>query len=268
MGISKKPFSFRRLAIMVVIVVVLLYIGACAFLYVKQRSMLFRPTPGRAPAEAKSLSIENEGVALKIWTRQVDSPNAVIYFGGNAEDVGLRLDDLAKSLPEHNLFLVNYRGYGGNSGEPSEAAFFSDALAVYDSVKSTATNVTVIGRSLGSGVAVYLASNRPVDRLVLITPYDSIENVAKSHYPIFPISLLLVDKFDSATRVKDISAPTLVLLADNDSVIPRNRSQALIDRFRPGQTEVTVIAGSNHGSIGQASACYEQLSRFLKPNHQ
>jgi len=260
--------SVRRIVGAVLISVVLLYAGACLFLFVKQRSMLYFPTKGFEPAGASTLIVENSGAQLKLWIRQSNSPNAVIYFGGNSEDVGLTFDDLAKSIPDQDLYLVNYRGYGGSTGSPSESALFSDALAIYDRVHQSSPNISVFGRSLGSGVAVYLASQRPVEKLVLATPYDSIANVAQKHYRIFPVSLLLTDRFDSASRVKDVKAETLALLAENDQVIPLANSQALIDKFQPGQVAVSVIPRSDHNSIGLSHEYFDRLGEFLKANHQ
>ncbi len=257
--------SVTRIAVAVLIIAGALYISACALLYLKQRSLLYAPTSVSNVSDAESISLETDGETLRIWIRPVDSPNAVIYFGGNAQDVGLSLGALAKALPNQNLYLVNYRGYGGSTGSPSEKALFADALAVYDLVHAKYPNVSVIGRSLGTGVAVYLASMRKVDKLVLGTPYDSIENVAKIRFRFFPISLLLQDKFDSVSRARNITAKTLVILAENDSLIPRANSEALIAQFPPDQIVTKTIKGSTHGSIeiSNGREYYDLLAGFL-----
>lgn len=255
--------SLKRISISVLVVSALLYIAACTFLFIEQRSLLYAPTTESRSIDATSILLENGGETIKIWTRQSESTDAVIYFGGNAEDVSFALSSFAKALPKQNLYFVNYRGYGGSSGSPSEEALFSDAIAVYDRISQKHTSISVIGRSLGTGVAVYLASVRKVDRLVLITPFDSVENVAKKQFPIFPISLLLRDKFDSASRAAGVTAKTLVLIAEKDELIPRRNSDDLIAKFPPDQVTVRVIDRATHGSIGYSPEYFELIGGFL-----
>jgi uncharacterized protein len=242
-----KAVSFRRIFVLLSITLAGMYLAACSILFFAQRSLLYFPTP--KSGDLPSISIESEGETIKILTRSVESLDAIILFGGNADDVSYYLEPFAETFPRKSLYLVNYRGYGGSTGTPSEAALFADALAVYDHVRERSQNITIIGRSLGAGVAIYLASVREVNRLVLITPYDSIENVAKSHYPIFPVSYLLRDKFDSASRVRYVSARTLILVAEHDRTIPRKSTDALIRQFPPEQVEVKILSGKTHNSI-------------------
>lgn len=253
----------KRISILVLVISALLYIAACTFLFIMQRSLLYLPTPESRSIEATSILVENGGETIKIWTRPAESTDAVIYFGGNAENVSMALGSFAKALPKQNLYFVNYRGYSGSTGSPSEEALFSDALAVYDRVSQKHASISVIGRSLGTGVAVYLASVRNVDRLVLITPFDSIENVAKKQFPIFPISLLLKDKFDSVSRVPNVKAKTLVIIAENDEVIPRQNSDALIAQFPADQVIVKVIGRATHNSIGYSPEYFDLIGGFL-----
>src|SRR5260370_41081884 len=100
-----------------------------------------------------------------VSTRPKDGSHALIYFGGNAEDVSLNMPSLSAGFPDSAIYLLHYRGYGGSSGRPSEGALFADALTLFDQVHSKHPDVDVVGRSLGSGIAVYVASLRPVTRL-------------------------------------------------------------------------------------------------------
>lgn len=230
--------------------IALFYIALCALLYFAQRSLLYFPTPETTLASASPFTLTTDGAALRIWQRPKDGAHALIYFGGNAEDVAGSFEDFASALPQHALYFVNYRGYGGSTGTPSQAALFADALAVYDHVQVSHPHIVVAGRSLGSGVAAYLASQRTVKQLVLVTPYDSILNVARKRFPVFPVALILTDNFDSASRVPDISAPTLAVVAERDEVIPRRNSDALIERFPKTQITVEVIPGAVHNDLG------------------
>ena len=229
--------------------VALVFVAVCAAMFFAQRSLLYFPAPAMAPPGTPSLELPSGGETLRVWHRPADGPRALVYFGGNGEDVSTSLFDVAAALPGHALYFASYRGYGGSTGAPSEQALFADALAVYDHVRARHAQVAVVGRSLGSGVAVYLAQQRPVAHLVLVTPYDSIENVAGAVYPFLPVRLLLLDKYDSASRVAGVRAPTLVVVAEHDEVIPRARSDALVARFPPAQVRVEVVRGATHNAL-------------------
>lgn len=217
---------------------------------------------------APTVLIESEGETLRVLTRPGDSTEALIVFGGNADDVSNYLGSFAAAVPKQNLYLVNYRGYSGSTGTPSEAALFADAVVVYDHIHAKFPKVSVVGRSLGSGVAIYLASVRKVDKLILITPYDSIENVAKIHFPFFPIGCLLKDKFDSVSRVKEVSAKTLILIAEHDRIIPRENTNVLVRRFSSEQVVVKTLAGTTHDSITSEPEYLKLVTEFLGSNLQ
>ena len=176
----------------------LVYVALCAMLYVFQRSLLYFPQPARVNVPSLRLSVP--GAELHVSVRERDGPGAVIYLGGNAEDVSASLAEIAASFPEQAVYALHYRGYGRSTGSPSEAALQADVLALYDQVARQRSDVTVVGRSLGSGLAVSLAAVRPLSRLVLVTPYDSIEAVAAQQYAVFPVRWLIKDRFDAAAR--------------------------------------------------------------------
>lgn len=222
------------------------YLGLCALLYFAQRSQIYFPVPESDPPGATAIRLAGDGVLLKIWALVRPGPRALIYFGGNAEEVSANLAPFASAFPDHSLYLVNYRGYGGSGGQPSEAGLFADATAVFDQLRTRHGEISVIGRSLGSGVAAHLASEREVRRLVLVTPFDSMVNVAGSHFRYLPVRLLLRDRYDSASRVPAIRAPTLVVIAGADEIVQRARSEALVEAFPPSQVEVMVVENASH----------------------
>src|SRR5262249_22796712 len=131
----------------------------------------------------------------------------VIYFGGNAEEVSWLLQESPRLAP-WALLLVNYRGYGLSDGRPSESALYNDAVALYDWVTARpdtdARRIVFVGRSLGTGVATYLASQRTVSGVVLVSPYDNLVEVARGVYPYLPVDGLMRYRFDSAARAKRI----------------------------------------------------------------
>jgi uncharacterized protein len=253
----------KRLVLSLFAAAVLAYGSMCALLFFSQRSMLYFPAPAAPVPGAQSHALESGGETLRIWGGPVAGARALVYFGGNAEDVGGNFASFARAMPDRAIYLVNYRGYGGSSGTPTEAGLFNDALAVYDWARQRHASIAVVGASLGSGVATYLAASREVERLVLVTPFDSIANVARSHYRLFPVALLMKDKFDSAARVSAVKAKTLIVVAGRDEVIPRARTDALIAKFPAGQVRVEVIEGATHNSVAESPRYLEAIARFL-----
>jgi uncharacterized protein len=253
----------KRAALLIGGIVALLYCVICLLLFLEQRSLLYHPMPETRVARAEAMRLERDGVSLKIWRLARPGDRALIYFGGNGDDVAWFIDDFAKTFPDRSVYLVNYRGYGGSTGSPTEKTLLADAEAVFDAVHASRPSVAVIGRSLGSGVAVHLAGVRDVEKLVLVTPYDSIENLAKQQFSLIPISWLLEDKFDSLRRAKDVRAPVLVLTAQSDDVVPHANTERLVAAFRPRQVTAATIAGTDHGSIVGSKDYLEALREFL-----
>ncbi len=144
------------------------------------------------------------------------------------------------------------RSYGGSTGKPSEAALTADALALFDRVHADHPHIVVIGRSLGSGIAIHLASVRPAERLVLVSPYDSLLDLAADQFPFFPVRWLLIDKFESWRYAADVTAPTLLIAAEQDEVIPRASTEALYRRFRSSLATLQVVRTADHNSISES----------------
>lgn len=231
-----------------------LYGMACLGLYLAQRSLIFYPQPRRFGGEDTVVKFKLNDTQLNVSARQLEVPEAVLYFGGNAEDVSGSLPALAAAFPAKAVYLLHYRGYGGSEGKPSQEAVFTDALALFDQLKARHPRITVIGRSLGSGVAVHLASVRPAARLVLVTPYDSIAELAAAQFPMFPVSLLLTDKFESWRYAATVRVPTTIVAAEHDEVIPVASTRKLLSRFQPGVANYVVIPGAGHNTISDHPA--------------
>ncbi len=240
-----------------------LYLGLCSLLYFRQRAMIYYPTPPVDSKEADAVWLSHQGQRLKIWHVPHEGEKAILYFGGNAEEVSLNLPRFRRLFPDHALYLANYRGYGGSTGSPSEEALTADASLLYDFAARQHSEITVIGRSLGTGIAVVLATERPVSRLVLITPYDSMVNLAAELYPIFPVRLLMQDSYDSLARAPGLAMDILLLIAERDEVIPRPRSEALAEVLPPEKTRVRVIPAAGHNTIDEIPLYDRILSAFI-----
>ncbi len=242
---------------------VVVYLLLCGALFLYQRSLIYYPTPGSVAGNSATIALSTEVGPVFVSTRQYLGPDALVYFGGNSEDVTDSLPGLAAAFPEQAVFTLHYRGYSGSAGQPTQAALFADALALFDLVHARHANILVIGRSLGSGVAVYVASQRPVARLILVTPFDSIAEMAARQFPYFPVRRLLRDKFESFRYAPEVTAPTLVIAAERDEVIPRASTDALVSHFRAGVATFRLIAGAAHNTVAQSPEYFPLLKSVL-----
>jgi esterase/lipase len=254
--------NLKKIIKKISILLLLGYVGMGVFLYLNQRDFLYFPTADTSTAY-KNMILQNEGASINIIVLNEGYENAILYFGGNAESMAQSSDYIAQQFPTFTVYLMDYRGYGSSTGEPTEEGLYSDALKLYDTIKVKHHRISIGGRSLGSGIATYVASKREVSKLALITPFDSIVNVANGRYPIYPVSFLLHDKYDSKSRVKNIRAKTFIVIAEDDSVILRERTQKLIDAFDPAQLEVTIIKNRGHIDISSDAKYYKIMQDFI-----
>ena len=244
------------------IYILLIYLLACAVMYLLQRKLIYYPT-GKIPHSFPQLKLVNQNETIEVIVLNEGKNEALLYFGGNAEGVIYNAEDFLTAFPLHTVYLLNYRGYGESTGHPTEKGIFSDALLLFDKVQEKHQKISAIGRSLGSGVAVYLASKKPLHKMALITPYDSIKSLGQSKFIIFPVFLLLKDKYDSLRRVKHIQAQTIALVAENDEVIPKKHSLRLINEFPPEQITAITINNSGHNDISYKEEYYQHLKDFF-----
>ena len=256
----------------VVLFAALAYAGICTLVFLFQERLLFFPRSSNTDAAAQlqswrqSVAIGEEKLAG--WLIPARNPSAaplVFYFGGNAEDISVTGTDLSTQA-DANFVLMNYRGYGGSGGRPSQTALQADAVLVYDEMIQRAPHNgkrVVFGRSLGSSVGVYLASRRRIDAAVLVTPFDSMRSIASRHFPWLPVSLLLKHPFDSAALAPRLKIPALFLLAERDEVVPLDHSHALADRWG-GPARLVTIKGARHNTIGWEREFWTPVRQLLQ----
>ena len=245
-----------------IVLVAALVLGVPAAAWFAQDRLIFFPQPlastTQLPADAQPLEVvAGDGTKLRGWRRpaQVAAPATsvtpapvVLYFGGNAEEVSWTLAD-GRWPRSWTIVAVNYRGYGNSEGKPGEAALVADALAIFDALAARPdvdrNRIVVFGRSLGTGVAVKLAAARPLAGTILVSPFDSMVEVGRTHYPWLPVALLLRHRFDSLDDARRAPMPLLAIVADNDSIIPRQRSAALYDAWA-GPKSWLVVPATDH----------------------
>lgn len=270
--------SLRDATLFALVVTALLAAGLCLLVYLTQERLIFFP---RRLDERAALALERsypraesfeliaeDGVRLRGWLvgGSAHRPQPlVIYFGGNGEEVSWLVSEFSRAS-DWAALLVNYRGYGLSQGQPSEAMLYRDALALYDRTTLRpdidSRRVIIMGRSLGTGVATYLASQRPVAGVVLVSPYDSLVQVAHGAYPFLPVDLLLRHRFASAARAPSIHAPLLALVAARDDVVRPERSRLLVQAWG-GPAQLEMLDGVDHNTIHSHPDYWRLIDAFL-----
>lgn len=245
-----------RELIWVVGVVAAVYLAALACLYVFQRQLLYFPdrTPPSLGALAafgiRDVALQTaDGLSLLAWYVPARGERPVVaYFHGNGGNIGHRASRLHRLAREgYGVLMLEYRGYGGNPGTPSEAGLYADARAALDFLRQEGVpghRLVLYGESLGSGVAVRMAAERETAALVLESPFTSIAALAQYHYPFLPAALLVRDRFDALSSIGAVRVPVLMLQGGSDGVVPARFGEALFDAApRPKERWLAPDAG-------------------------
>jgi uncharacterized protein len=250
--------------------------AAVAFLvWAFQERLMFYPQPvGRVPVAPAGWTLEPVSLQLPggvnlagvLVKPPLARPAAVVYFGGNAEEVTSFAGEAARVYGERALLLVNYRGYGASAGVPGEAALVADAVAAIDWLRARADidgdRIALHGRSLGSGVAVQAGAQHPPRCIVLTSPFDSARDVAREAYPWLPVAWLIRHPFDSMAHAPRLSVPALILAGDADTLIAARRSRRLAEAWGRPATFV-LLAGMGHNDITMHPRYTVAIREFL-----
>ena len=259
------------------VLVVVLYIGSAAVLFFKQRSMLFPiPPVGRtAPAAAGLPEAEEhvlttaDGERVIVWHVPAKPGRPVIlFFHGNGDFLAGRVSRFRDLISDGTgLVALSFRGYAGSTGSPSEEGLLKDAAAAYafTAARYDASRIVAWGFSLGTGVAVAIASEHPVAKLILEAPYTSTVDVAASLFPIFPASLLMRDQFHSDRRIGRVTVPLLIMHGDADPVIDIRFGETLFAMAHEPKQFVR-FPGGGHENLDEFGAM-EIVRRFLAASH-
>ena len=249
-----KRRSKGRFLIVILLIVVALYAGAVVLLFVYQRSLLYpanqyRPSPAeRGVPEMQRVTLRTrDGLDLIAWYAAPRGNRVtVVSFHGNGDFIGANAG-FARQLIDRGfgVLLTSYRGYSGNPGQPSEVGLYEDGRAALDFLQGLDGRTILQGFSLGSGVAVQLATERKVAGLILEAPFTSAVDVAAAAFPLMPVRLLMLDRFDSLSKIGAVTAPTLVTHGTLDEVIPADQFERLFAAIRAPKTRNT-IDGATH----------------------
>jgi dipeptidyl aminopeptidase/acylaminoacyl peptidase len=255
----------------------ILWLGLTAAVAAGQRRLLFNPKVKREVARPRSSGHRTrpivlhtaDGTKLSGWlmTPAVVGPHpAVLYFGGRSEEVSWIARDAGKMFPGMAVLAVNYRGYGDSLGDPAEQHLIDDGRMLYDWLAQRShvdpKRIAVVGRSLGSGVAVQIAMARTAQSVVLITPYDSIVAIAKRRFRAVPVEYVLRHRFESVKYASALKVPIFVLRAASDDVVPHSHTDLLVAQLGSLHTDET-IPNSDHMTIPYLASTQDRIAEFL-----
>ena len=239
----------------------------------QQRILLYAPDATRVEPAAGGLAAVEElqlrtpdGVELIAWygAAQPGQPT-LLYFHGNAGNLLSRAGRMGEYLAKgRGMLIVSYRGYGGSGGKPTEANNVADAGLAYrwllDKGLKT-TDIIVYGESLGSGIAVQLATSKPVGGVILDAPYTSIADVGARLYPYLPVQSFILDRYDSLSRIDRINAPLLIVHGDQDDLIPIAMGRTLFESAREPK-QFSPIEGGGHADHWMFGS-YDVIHRWI-----
>ena len=243
-------------------IVALLYFGQRAMQYFPER---FRTAPAAAGLpEAEEVVLDTaDGERVIAWhVRPRGDKPVVLYFHGNGGSLRGRVDRFRDLTADGTgLVALSYRGYGGSSGAPTEAGLVNDALAAYAFTRARypAERIVLWGESLGTGVAVALAAQKPVGHLILQSPFTSAADVGAHTYWFVPVRLLMKDQFRSDLRIGKVTAPVLVLHGERDDIVPMALAERLYGLINAPKRFVRFAGG--HNDLGAQAV--EAAKQFL-----
>lgn len=254
----------------IAITIIGLYVISTLLLYLFQTRLIFYP--GRLPADFR-FRTDSPSQEVFITTSDREKINA-LFFPGSRPDVLLYLHGNAGDLSGwqfvaedftpfgYNILIIDYRGYGKSSGSISEAGLYGDAEAAYkfllEEKNFTPESIIVYGRSIGSGVAIDLASKKNCKGLVLESPFSSFSSLANEKVPLFFPSIYLKFRFNSIQKINDVRCPVIFLHGNRDTLIPISHTEKLHDRFQGKKMKVEV-AQASHNDIN----AYQEYHHFL-----
>jgi len=238
---SQKRYSMSQYAMIFLIKLLVIYTLIALGMYLFQRRLLYLPSD--VPQYPTSRTLEQidhqrltteDGEQIIIWSHPAqNSEPTVVYFHGNAGSVENRIDKY-RALTDQGfgLLALSYRGYGGSTGTPTEQGLYTDARTIIQHALAQGIpthDIVLYGESLGSGVAVQMATEYPVGAVVLEAPYTSVAGRAKELYPWLPVEWLIKDRFDSIKKVAQIEAPVLIFHGEMDTTMPVHHGKTLFE---------------------------------------
>ena len=212
--------------------VFLIYLIITLVLYNSQRSLLYHPSENNYFGDKLTVSIDkikiktDDNVELLAWyhEKDIEKYKTILFLHGNAGSLENRIHKINHfNDMDVNFLIISWRGFSGNKGKPTEKGLYKDAKSAVEWLKNKGINqknIIIYGESLGTGVATEISQNDNFAGIILESPFTSMVAAGKSKYPIFPIGLLLKDKYESDKKIKNIQSPILIMHGEADTIVP------------------------------------------------
>ena len=222
-------------------IIILIYLSITAILYFSQRNLLYHPSENNYSDDQLTVTIEKvkitteDNLELLAWYHEKDIINSktILYLHGNAGSLENRIHKINNFEDINiNFLLLAWRGFSGNKGQPNEQGLYKDAKAAIKWLKKKGVkdqNIIIYGESLGTGIATEIAQNKNYAGVILESPFTSMIEAGSSKYPIFPIKLLLKDKYESNKKIKNIKSPILIMHGEEDRIVPFRMGKKLYE---------------------------------------
>lgn len=272
MAASQHDLSFLWLLLRVLLAIYVVLVGT---IYLFQRKLQYFPEADPVPIPSAQafrglqlveLTTEDNNQLLS-WYWPGEKPLTLVYFGGNGGNRGNRLD-WARDFHRlgYGLFLLDYRGYGGNPGTPNETGLYQDAQAALDWLaKESDRKLAYFGESLGSGVAVEMATRSTPAGLIIQSGFSSAVDVGRSRYPILPVGLLMQDRFESVSKIRSLNCPLLAIHGDRDRTVPLSLGWKLFETaLQPKEWLLVPEASHNDVSTVGGQSYWKKIDEFLQ----
>ena len=224
--------KFRNILFLSIQIIVLIYLVILGFLYFYQRNLMYHPNENNYSGDKLSVDIKEvkvetgDNIDLLGWYHEKDIKKykTILFFHGNAGSLENRIHKLNHFRDmDVNFLIIAWRGFSGNKGKPSEEGLYEDGKSAINWLINRGVkkkNIVIYGESLGTGVATHLAQNKNFAGIILETPFTSMIDAAKNFYPYIPVGLLLKDKFDNKSKIRNINAPILIMHGEADQIVP------------------------------------------------
>tara|TARA_B100000989_G_scaffold110683_1_gene81186 strand:+ start:4532 stop:5350 length:819 start_codon:yes stop_codon:yes gene_type:complete len=233
--------KFRKNLLQLFLIILFLYFFILVFLYFYQRNLLYHPNENNYSGDKISVEIQkvkiqtSDNLELLGWyhEKNLNDYKTLIFFHGNAGSLENRIYKLNHFQEMNiNFLIIAWRGFSGNSGKPTEQGLYEDGKSAINWLIKKGVNeknLVLYGESLGTGVATHLAQNKNYAGVILETPFTSMVDAAKKFYPYIPVNLILKDKFDNYTKIKNINLPIIVMHGEIDQIVPFSMGKKLYD---------------------------------------
>lgn len=251
------------------------YLAVLVFMYLQQRSLQYLPSRDGTPPAAAGLSgvaeerlTTPDGETIVLWYAPArEGMPTILFFHGNGGELADRAGRMAFYQSQgFGVLFVSYRGYGASTGSASEQGLIADALAAHDFLRARGVeprNIALVGESLGTGVAVQLAAQRPVGAIALEAPFTAAVDVAAEIYWWLPVRLLMKDQFLSRRLIADLDMPLLIQHGDADRLIPADQARHLFELANEPK-ELVILPGAGHDMIADEAVWAREAAFFRK----